>query len=82
MAVTASDPDGGLISTDDMATKIDTGDFAGRKRLYETFRKPASMDMHSLGNVYALVQARALMRTILMLGNYSQTKELSKKLRL
>ena len=56
-AVTASDPDGGLISTDDMDTKIEAGDFADRKRLYETFRKPASMDMHSLRDVQALVQA-------------------------
>ena len=62
-------PDDEPLSTDDIDTKIDSGNWmdnaanddnyalAARKRLYDTFRKPSSMDIQTLGDVRALVEA-------------------------
>lgn len=67
-AVTYNSLDDEQLSNNDIDTKIDSGDWmdkaanddnyalAARKRLYETLRNP-SMDMQTLGDVRALVQA-------------------------
>ena len=69
MTMTYNNLDDELLPTNDIDTKLDTGDWmekvanddnyalAARKRLYETFRKPSSMDMQTLGDVRALVHA-------------------------
>ena len=69
MTMAYNNPDDGLLSTDNIDTKIENGDWmakaayddnyalAARKRLYETFRKPSSVDMQTLGDVRALVHA-------------------------
>ena len=69
VTVAFKNPDNEPLSTDDIDTKIDSGNWmdnaanddnyalAARNHLYETFRKPSSMDMQTLGDVRALVEA-------------------------
>ena len=69
MTMAYNNPDDGLLSTDNIDTKIENGDWvakaanndnyalAARKRLYKTFRKPSSMNTQTLGDVRALVHA-------------------------
>ena len=69
LAVTYTNHDDKLLSTGDIDTEINNGDWmdksavddnlgsAARKRFYKTFPKPSSDDMQILGDVRALVQA-------------------------
>ena len=69
VSVAFKNPDDEPLSTDDIDTKIDSGNWmdnaadddnyalAARNHLYDTFRKPSSMDMQTLGDVRALVEA-------------------------
>ena len=69
VTVAFKNPDDEPLSIDDIDTKIDSGNWmdnaanddnyalAARNHLYDTFRKPSSMDMQTLGDVRALVEA-------------------------